>query len=89
MDRIMNLHLGENLSTTEALPETRPYVSLVLLITSIITVLLFFYVREDKNPLSNVPLVTEKSFWDISGKKARESFVANARAVVRQGFEKV
>lgn len=85
------MHLGENLSTTETLPvsETRPYVSLMLLITNIITVILFLYVRKDKNPLSNVPLVTKKSIWDISGKKAKESFAANARAVVKQGFEKV
>lgn len=82
----MDFDLGKHLSTTE-ISESRPYVSL-LWVTSIITVLLFWYVR-DVNPLSKVPLVTEKSFWDISGKKAKESFAANARGVVERGFKQV
>jgi hypothetical protein len=87
--RIMDFDLGKNLSTAEILrvAESRPYVSL-LWVMSIITVLIFWYMR-DVNPLSKVPLVTEKSFWDISGKKAKERFALNARGVVERGFKQV
>ena len=87
--RIVDFDLGKNLSTTVILrvAESRPYVSL-LWATSIITVLLFWYVR-DVNPLSKVPLVTEKSLWDIGGKKAKEGFAVNARGVVERGFKQV
>jgi hypothetical protein len=85
----MDFDLSKILSTTEILRvvESRSYLSL-LWATSIITVLIFWYAR-DVNPLSKVPLVTEKSFWDVSGKKAKESFAANAREVISQGFKQV
>lgn len=85
----MDLDLGKILSTTDIfrVAESPPYMSL-LWVASIITVLLLCYMR-DVNPLSKVPLVTEKSFWDIGGKKAKESFAINARGVVERGFKQV
>ncbi|KAF1362273.1 putative cytochrome P450 [Lizonia empirigonia] len=67
--------------------EGRPYVSLLWTAT-IITIWVLSYTRVE-NPLAKVPLVTPKGFWDIGGKKARESFMANARAVVENGFKQV
>ena len=83
----MGLDLGMNLSSTEILrvAESRPY---VLWMTSIITLLLFWSVR-DWNRLSKFPLITEKSLWDISGTKAKESFKVNARGEVERGFKQV
>lgn len=85
----MDFDLGKDLSTADILrvAESRPYMSIVS-VTSIITVLLLWYVR-NVNPLSKVPLVTEKSFWDVGAKKAKENFAVNARGVVERGFKKV
>lgn len=85
----MDLHAAQNVSTAIVSEdvETRPYISIALLVTGIIAVLVSYSVREQ--PLANVPLVTKKTFWDFTGKKAREAFAANARAVIKQGFAKV
>lgn len=84
----MDLDLGANLSTTEIFraAESRPYLSLWVL--SIVTVLIFWY-NYGANPLSKVPLVTEKTIWGINRKKAKELFVLDARGVVDRGFKKV
>lgn len=85
----MDLHVHENLSTTDSFEtaETHPYISIAILVASIIAMVVTSYGR--KHPLSKVPLVTEKSFWDFTGKKARDIFAADARAVIKQGFAKV
>jgi hypothetical protein len=86
----MGFDLGINLSTTEILrvAESQPYRSLLLWVTSIITVLLFWGARNWYR-LSQFPLVSEKSLWDISGTKEKESFTVDARGVVERGFKKV
>ncbi|KAL3471720.1 cytochrome P450 [Aspergillus californicus] len=86
----MDIHLPDNLSTTATFVanEARPYFSVVLLVTTVLTLLFFAYARGE-NPLAGIPLVTEKSFWDFTGRKAKASFAANARAVIKSGFDKV
>ncbi|KAL4956092.1 cytochrome P450 [Aspergillus filifer] len=85
----MDLQL-DNITITDssdAASETRPYISIIVLVTGLIAVVVSTLLKE--HPLANVPLVTEKAWWDITGKKAKDNFTANARAVIRQGFEKV
>jgi hypothetical protein len=87
--RIMDFEFGEKWSSMKLLraAEARPYFTF-LSAMSIITVLLYLALREVK-PLSQIPLVTQKSFWDISGKKAKEDFMVNCRGVIERGFESV
>jgi hypothetical protein len=87
--RIMDFEFGEKWSSTKLLraAEARPYFTF-LSAMSIIAVLLYLAFREVK-PLSQIPLVTQKSFWDISGKKAKEDFMVNCRGVIERGFESV
>lgn len=56
---------------------------------SILLFFLLFWILRDVSPLSQIPLVTDKSSWDFSGKKAKEDFMVNCRGVIKRGFEKV
>lgn len=67
--------------------EGRPYVW-GLCTATVVTIWVFSYARV-QNPISKLPLVTPKGFWDMGGRKARQSFMSNARAVVENGFEQV
>lgn len=97
MQTIMDFEIGKNLSsfgsnqsyTAEIFQaaESRPY-SLLAWATSLATVLLFWFMR-DVDALSQVPMVTQKSFWDFGGKKAKEHWMTNCRGVVTQGFKQV
>jgi hypothetical protein len=75
------------LNTLLRVAEGRAYVS--LLWTATIITIWFISSTRLENPMAKVPLVTHKGFWDIGGKKARERFMANARAVVENGFNQV
>ncbi|KAJ4303026.1 hypothetical protein N0V90_001917 [Kalmusia sp. IMI 367209] len=96
MNTIMDFDFGRNLSwaknqsyTAEILQaaESRPYSSLAWA-TSFIVVLFFWFIR-DVSTLSHIPMVTQKSVWDLSGKKAKEHWMVNCRGVVKEGFKKV
>lgn len=75
------------LDTLLRVAEGRPYVALLWTAT-IITIWVFSSGRVD-NPMAKVPLITPKGLWDIGGKKARQRFMTNARAVVESGFKQV
>lgn len=87
--RLIHSDLGRNLSTTGSLRVAESLSSMWLVwLVSICTGLILWYMR-DANPLPKVPLITIKSLWDISGKKARERFALNARGVIEEGFKQV
>lgn len=69
------------------LTESPIYVSLIWIIS--LFAIIFSWCVYDGDQLSNFPLVTEKSFWDMSQTKARESFRLDAYGVVQRGFKQV
>lgn len=80
-------YLSFLIDTILRVAQGRAYVSLLWTAT-LITIWSFSSAKAEK-AMAKVPLVTPKAFWDIGGKKARESFMANARAVVESGFKQV
>ena len=86
---IVDVDLGALPSVTDLLRvlEAQTFVSLPW-ITGVIAVLLVLSLYAPSQ-LSEFPLITEKSFWDISGRKAKESFTVDARGVVERGFKQV